>query len=694
MPVMPDATRPAAPPPHNNLLGESLPPAQRPCFGRDEFIERVVGLAETLEPIALIGAGGTGKTYIALAVLRHKRINERFGENRRFIRCDQFPVSRAHFLARLSEVIGAGVKNPTSLTSLRPFLSSKKILIILDNAESILDPQGTNAKEIYSVVDELCRFKTICLLITSRISTVPQLCKRPEIPTLSMEAACDIFYDTYGNDGRYNVINNLLLRLDFHPLSIILLATTASHHAWDHNRLVKEWETQRAQVLQIDYNESLAATIELSLGSPTFRSLGPNARDLLGVVAFFPQGIHEVKIDWLFPTISNIKDVFDKFHDLSLTHRNNGFVTMLAPVRDYLSPQDPRSSPLLCTTKDRYFDTLSVNIVPGSPVFEESQWIVWEDLNVEHLLDVFTSIDPDRGDVWKACCNFIMHLSWHKPRQNVLGLKIEALPDDHRYKLIGLVELSRLFARIGNLLEQKALLTYALELGRQRRNGLWVAGTLVDMATTNLHLRSHKEGIQQLKEALEFYERIGDEGQQVDCWIGLAHLLLYDGNPDTAEEAIFRAVDLVEDSEFPLICRIYEALGEIYQLKGEKRKAIHHFKTAFGTACYFDLFDTLFELHLKLAHSFVLGGEFDEANIHIEHAKSRAVNDPHSMGRAMAVQADIWCFQGRLEDAKLEVLCAFEIFEKLGAAEAMEMYKVLLQHIERAMESRSTSFKW
>ena len=510
---------------------------------------------------------------------------------------------------------------------MRSFLSSKEIIIVVDNAESILDPQGTNALEIYAIVEELGRFDNICLCITSRISTIPSDCQTLDVPTLPTEAAREAFYRIYKNGGRSDLINGILGQLDFHPLSITLLATVAHHSKWDVDRLAREWERRRVDVLRIQHNRSLAATIELSLASPMFQELGPDARGLLGVIAFFPQGIDEKILEWLFPTISDRTNIFDNFCILSLTYRNNGFITMLALLRDHLRPKDPKSSPLLCTAKERYFIRLSVHVDPDYPGFEEAQWITSEDTNIEHLLDVFTSIDPNSGDVWDACTHFMEHLYWHKPRLVVLRSKIEGLPDDHHSKPQCLFELSRLFGSV-----------------------------------------------------------VG----QVLSWRELAWLLYEDKQLGAAEEAAFRVIDLPSDKGVQhVVCDCHCILGDIYCDKGETEKAINHYEKGLGIASSFNWHCFLFQINCSMAKLFLGENRFDDARTHVERAKSHATDDRdwYNLGHAMELQARIWYKERGLEEAKSEALHAADVFGKLGAVRRLESCRQLLQDIEKEMET-------
>jgi len=505
-----------------------------------------------------------------------------------------------------------------------------------------------------------------------------------------MGAASDTFYGIYDSGDRSDLVGRILEQLEFHPLSITLLATVGHQNRWDTGRLSREWERRRTSVLQTQHNKSLAAAIELSLASPMFQGLGPDARPLLGIVAFFPQGVDEENLGWLFPTISNGIDIFDKFCILSLTHRSNGFVTMLAPLRDYLSPKDPGGSPLLCETKEHYFSRLSVAIHPDKPNFRESQWIKSEDVNVEHLLDVFMTVDGNSEDFWEACGFFIIHLIWHKRRLTILGPKIEGLPNDHRSKLNCLFILARLLDSVANWVEQKRLLICALDLCRERGGDDQVALVLMSLSGTNRVVGLHEEGMQQVREASEIYERLGDTGNQANCLINLAGLLGADKQFNAAEEAAFRAIALLpeEGNQFQ-IWQSHHALGDIYQSKGETKKAIRHFGIALAIATPFNWKYSLFWANHKLARLFRDEGRFDDAQAHLEHAKSHAVDDTYNVACAMEEQAWLWYKQHKLEEARTEVLRAADVYDEIGAAKDVEDCRELLRVIERELNTAS-----
>ena len=562
------------------------------------------------------------------------------------------------------------------------------MLIVLDNAESILDPQGMDGREIYVAVEELSQFNNLCILVTSRISTTPPDYKHLDVPTLSMDAARDTFYRIYDDDNPSNLTDSILEQLDFHPLSITLLATVSRQNRWDVERLAKEWVQRRTRVLEAGHNNSLATAIELSLASPLFRQLGPDARPLLEVVAFFPQGVDEKNLEWLFPTISNRADIFDKFCALSLTYRNCGFVTMLAPLRDYLYPKDPISSSLLCTAKERYFSRMSVHFDPNDPGFTKTQWITSEDVNVEHLLDVFIAIDAGSRDIWKACEKFMEHLLWHKTRLTILGPKIEGLPNDHSSKPECLFELARLSREVGNLAECKRLLICASGLWRERSSDLMVAQTLRTLSDVNRLMGLCEEGIEQGKEALAIYEELGDALFQTECQIRLAYLLHEDKQLDAAEKAASRAIDLIGEKGDQLqLCDSHRVLGKIYQSKDETEKAISHFETALEIATPFNWHDTLFWIHFNLTLLFRDEGRFEDAQAHIERSKPHTVVSTYYLARAMLLQATIWYGQRRIEDARSEALRAANVFEKLGAAQDVEECGELLRDVQGKLDA-------
>jgi tetratricopeptide (TPR) repeat protein len=403
-----------------------------------------------------------------------------------------------------------------------------------------------------------------------------------------------------------------------------------------------------------------------------------SARELLEAVAFFPQGVSENNLDWLFPTISDRRNIMNKFCLLSLTNRNNGFITMLAPIRDYLTPKNPKSSPLLCATKDRYFSRLSVDIDPESPGFGETVWIASEDVNVEHLLDVFISIDPDADDTWHACDHFMEHLYYHKPRHTLLQSKIEDLLDGHPSKPKCLSNLSLLFGQVGNHAEEKRLLTHTLKLDGQRKDRSWVAQTLRFLSDANRCLGLHEEGIEQAKEAREIYEQLGDTTGQGLSLNVLAQLLFDDLQLDAAETAAFLAIDLLsEKGEEYAVCQLHRVLGRIYHSRGERGKATHHFETAIRIGTRFNWHDQLFWNHYNLADLFRNEGALDDANTYIEQAKSHAIDNAYNMGRALEIQAWVWYKQRRIDDEKPRFCAHSKSTRSLGLRQRLGIVGIL-----------------
>ena len=275
---------------------------------------------------------------------------------------------------------------------------------------------------------------------------------------------------------------------------------------------------------------------------------------------------------------------------------------------------------------------------------------------------------------------------------DVLGPKIKALPDDHRFKPDCLAWLAMLFESVGGYAEEKVLFEHALKLERQRGNDDRVALKLIGLSSANRLLHHRVEGIRQAKEALEIFERMDDTAGQGFSLIRLARALYDDGQLNAAEEAAIRVIQLLPEKgqEF-IVIKSHRVLGHVYYSKGEKEKAIHHFKIALGIASRFNWNTHLFWIHHSLAQLFRDEDEFADAHAHIEQAKFHTnARGEYSLGRVVQLQAEVYYRQGKLEEAASEALCALEIYEKHGALGDIDECRALLQCIEQTAKSQGT----
>ena len=243
-------------------------------------------------------------------------------------------------------------------------------------------------------------------------------------------------------------------------------------------------------------------------------------------------------------------------------------------------------------------------------------------------------------------------------------------------------------------MEFKRLLTYALKLQRERGNDHEVARILRNLSDSNWKMDLAEEGIQQAREALGIYERLGDTTEQAKSLVRLARLLRADKQFDAAEESALRAVDFFSEKgdRFEL-CDSHRILGQIYRFKGETEKAVHHYGIALEIASSSNWHNAAFWANYSLAQLFLCESRFDDACAHVERARPHAhsINSTYCQGRVAEIQARIWYKQHKLKEAKSEFLHAADIYERLGAAKDLESCRKFLQDVEKELNTSIAS---
>ena len=241
-------------------------------------------------------------------------------------------------------------------------------------------------------------------------------------------------------------------------------------------------------------------------------------------------------------------------------------------------------------------------------------------------------------------------------------------------------------------MEHKRLLTQTLKLERERENDHGVAQKLQCLANINWDMRLLDKGIQQAKEALEIYERLGDTVAQAGCLVDLARLLNSDKQYDAAEEATFCTISLIlEESDGYLVCCSHHVLSKVYWSRGEREAAIYHQETALeiASASSWRDDDLLFLVHFSLAGAFVSEGRLDNTKAHLERAKLYAANNVRHLGYVMQARATFFRtmhMMGGFLSGTLGVEDALRVAGGRLKSEAIDMLKELWPKLVREIK--------
>ncbi|KAG1791257.1 uncharacterized protein HD556DRAFT_1387020 [Suillus plorans] len=418
---------------HGNVERYHPPvPPSRPSmfYGREDLVAELTNLVVNDEHIALIGLGGMGKSSLAKAIINEPSAMEKFADRRFFVTYDGLDPSTITFetfTTRFAGALGIELAGADPMRQISAILRSASALVVLDNAETFEEASGSSALgEIPPAIADIANIPGVVLILTSRsrrnAPNVRWITK--DIPPLELGAAQAVFFQIYQHANCSDAgedIRNLLKELEFHPLSINLLANAAQQNDWSPTTLLKRWNNRHSKVLDPGKGklQSLSDTMQLSLSSPSIQDLGDDGRRLLTIIAFLPQGLNDTLASDLLPSLPQVDIICDVLCRQSLVYRQDSFIKLLAPIRYYVR-DSLQALDSTCLREIRHFYYRIVDCC-----LEEhdhyADIITSDHLNIEHVVAFNLAYVPDViEETYDICWQFLWCLQRHLPRPTIL----------------------------------------------------------------------------------------------------------------------------------------------------------------------------------------------------------------------------------------------------------------------------------
>lgn len=339
-----------------------MPPAPKSMFGREHekraIIATLLNKSGSPPHVAILGAGGIGKTTLALSVLHAPEVTAYYS-HRYFISCEA-ALSVQTLLSELADAleISPASRDAKLFQTVCHALSLSPTLLCLDNFETPwLEAQPR--KPIDDLLGHLNHLANLAIIITMRGTERPLniTWSKPLLEALQplpFNETQHILENVAHNslDAEDEYISKLVQVVEGVPLAATLLGHLLGDGLESPESLWNRWQAESTTIIKTDGSNrlsSLDVSIQLSLDCRYMKQC-PDAIELLAMLALLPDGFPDstsLKNDLIrhFPTKFAFSDALQTLKKVALAYidqrTQTSRIRLLPPIRHFCHAKLP-----------------------------------------------------------------------------------------------------------------------------------------------------------------------------------------------------------------------------------------------------------------------------------------------------------------------------------------------------------------
>ncbi|THU76836.1 hypothetical protein K435DRAFT_703879, partial [Dendrothele bispora CBS 962.96] len=286
------------------MIASATPAVPIVFKGREELVKQGVNILcqQGLRFLAILGAGGMGKTSLALHIIYSGLVQKKFGERCYFIPCELFEDTESLVQGLVHVMELTMQENQSKQKVLFNHLQSAHgdLLIVFDNFETPWN-HGNSRVGVKNLLEKIANYGKVSLIVTMRGPDGPgdiaweRLGDQSGIPTLLPVPAKEAFKAFAGNklqisNDSESQIDSLLYQLEYVPLAIRLSAQHVKRVPL--KTLISMWKKDKTSMLKegTDPGRLTSVSFSIDLSLQIFKIEGKTL-NLLSAISFLPDGI-------------------------------------------------------------------------------------------------------------------------------------------------------------------------------------------------------------------------------------------------------------------------------------------------------------------------------------------------------------------------------------------------------------------